>query len=65
MLVDHKTVIAHVYAHCDFFKNNIWFSRTNRKMIDEMANHGTRTFAAAQRTYSSVTGLAWGLVPVG
>jgi stage V sporulation protein R len=42
MFVDHKTVIAHVYAHCDFFKNNIWFSRTNRKMIDEMANHATR-----------------------
>jgi len=42
MLVDHKTVIAHVYAHCDFFKNNIWFSRTNRRMIDDMANHATR-----------------------
>ncbi len=42
MMVDHKTVIAHVYAHCDFFKNNIWFSRTNRRMIDEMANHATR-----------------------
>ena len=42
MSVDHKTVIAHVYAHNDFFKNNIWFSRTDRKMIDEMANHATR-----------------------
>ena len=42
MLVDHKTVIAHVYGHCDFFMNNIWFSRTNRKMMDEMANHATR-----------------------
>ncbi|MCG3130772.1 MAG: hypothetical protein FLDDKLPJ_01544 [Phycisphaerae bacterium] len=41
-MTDHKTVIAHVYGHCDFFKNNIWFSRTNRKMIDEMANHATR-----------------------
>src|SRR5215510_3358237 len=41
-LVDQKTVIAHVYAHCDFFKNNIWFQHTNRKMIDEMANHATR-----------------------
>ncbi|MEP0843990.1 MAG: SpoVR family protein [Phycisphaerae bacterium] len=40
--VDHKTVIAHVYGHCDFFKNNVWFSRTNRKMMDEMANHATR-----------------------
>ena len=41
-LIDQKLVIAHVYAHCDFFKNNMWFSKTNRKMIDEMANHGTR-----------------------
>ncbi len=42
MLVDHKTVMAHVFAHCDFFKNNVWFSKTDRKMIDEMANHATR-----------------------
>jgi stage V sporulation protein R len=40
--VDQKLVIAHVYAHCDFFKNNYWFSKTNRKMMDEMANHATR-----------------------
>ncbi len=41
-LVDQKLVIAHVYSHSDFFKNNYWFSQTNRKMMDEMANHGTR-----------------------
>jgi stage V sporulation protein R len=41
-LVDQKTVMAHVYGHCDFFKNNTWFSKTNRRMMDEMANHGTR-----------------------
>jgi stage V sporulation protein R len=41
-LVDQKIVMAHVYAHCDFFKNNMWFSHTNRKMVDEMANHATR-----------------------
>ena len=41
-LTDQKLVMAHVFAHCDFFKNNIWFSQTNRKMIDEMANHATR-----------------------
>ena len=40
--VDHKTVIAHVYGHGDFFKHNVWFSKTNRQMIDAMANHGTR-----------------------
>ncbi|HPF37126.1 MAG TPA: SpoVR family protein [Phycisphaerae bacterium] len=41
-LTDQKLVMAHVYAHCDFFKNNYWFSKTNRKMMDEMANHATR-----------------------
>ena len=39
---DHQMVIAHVYGHCDFFKNNAWFAQTNRKMIDDMANHGNR-----------------------
>jgi stage V sporulation protein R len=41
-LVDQKLVMAHVYGHCDFFKNNLWFSHTNRKMMDEMANHATQ-----------------------
>src|SRR5687768_2359028 len=40
--IDQKLVMAHVYGHCDFFKNNDWFSHTNRKMMDDMANHGTR-----------------------
>ncbi len=41
-ITDQKLVIAHVYGHCDFFKNNAWFSHTNRKMLDQMANHATR-----------------------
>lgn len=40
--VDQKMVMAHVYGHADFFKNNLWFSFTNRKMLDEVANHATR-----------------------
>lgn len=40
--VDQKLVMAHAYAHSDFFKNNLWFGHTNRKMMDEMANHATR-----------------------
>ncbi len=40
--IDQKMVMAHVYGHCDFFKNNQWFTHTNRKMMDEVANHGTR-----------------------
>ncbi len=41
-IVDQKLVMAHVYGHCDFFKNNMWFSHTNRKMLDQMANHGAK-----------------------
>jgi stage V sporulation protein R len=41
-LTDQKLVMAHVYGHCDFFKNNAWFAHTNRKMMDAMANHGAR-----------------------
>ena len=41
-MVDQKTVIAHVYGHVDFFKNNYWFSKTNRKMLDAMANHAVK-----------------------
>lgn len=40
--IDQKLVMAHVYGHCDFFKNNYWFSKTNRKMLDQMANHASR-----------------------
>ncbi len=41
-LVDQKLVMAHVYGHCDFFKNNHFFSRTDRRMIDGMANNAAR-----------------------
>lgn len=41
-MIDQKLVMAHVYGHVDFFKNNTWFSKTNRKMIDTMANHAVR-----------------------
>jgi len=41
-LVDQKMVMAHVYAHSDFFKNNVYFASTNRKMIDEMGNHRSK-----------------------
>ncbi|MBF0205699.1 MAG: SpoVR family protein [Oligoflexia bacterium] len=41
-LVDQKTVMAHVYGHADFFKNNCWFANTNRRMMDTMANHRSK-----------------------
>ncbi len=41
-LMEQKLVMAHVYGHADFFRNNAWFAPTDRKMVDVMANHGTR-----------------------
>ena len=48
-ILDQKLVMAHVYGHCDFFKNNVWFSQTNRKMVDAMANHGVRVKSYMER----------------
>ena len=47
--VDQKLVMAHVFAHVDFFKNNAWFRNTNRKMVDTMANHGARIRMYAEK----------------
>src|SRR5580704_150355 len=47
--LDQKLVMAHVYGHCDFFKNNAYFAHTNRKMMDEMANHGSRLRRYAEK----------------
>ncbi|MGB0384171.1 MAG: SpoVR family protein [Ardenticatenaceae bacterium] len=48
-MVDQKIVMAHVYGHSDFFKKNLWFGKTNRKMMDEMANHATRVWRVIDR----------------
>lgn len=42
LMIDQKLVMAHVYGHADFFKNNLWFAHTNRRMLDDTANHATR-----------------------
>src|SRR3989440_4201571 len=47
--VDQKLVMAHVFGHNDFFKNNAYFAHTNRKMMDEMANHGARIRRYAEK----------------
>ncbi|MFC0212754.1 SpoVR family protein, partial [Paenibacillus chartarius] len=36
-LIQNKLIVAHVLAHCDFFKNNSRFSRTNRNMVESMS----------------------------
>lgn len=40
--LQNKLVIAHVLGHVDFFKNNVWFSKTNRRMVDATARHARR-----------------------
>lgn len=40
--LQNKLVIAHVMGHVDFFKNNVWFSQTNRRMVDDAATHARR-----------------------
>ena len=48
-VVDQKLVIAHVYGHVDFFKNNYWFSHTDRKMLDKIASNGAKIGRIAER----------------
>jgi stage V sporulation protein R len=36
-LIQNKLIVAHVLAHCDFFKNNVRFQNTKRDMVDSMA----------------------------
>ncbi|MFD1065929.1 SpoVR family protein [Oceanobacillus locisalsi] len=35
-LIQNKLIIAHVLAHCDFFKNNIRFANTRKDMVESM-----------------------------
>ena len=48
--IQNKLVIAHVLGHVDFFKNNVYFSRTNRRMVDEAAMH-SRKMSEYEFTY--------------
>lgn len=36
-LIQNKLIVAHVLAHCDFFKNNMRFSMSNRNMVESMS----------------------------
>ncbi|MCL6479431.1 MAG: SpoVR family protein [Peptococcaceae bacterium] len=41
-LIQNKLVVAHVLAHCDFFKNNAYFRHTSRDMVEIMASASNR-----------------------
>ena len=40
--IQNKMVIAHVLGHVDFFKNNTYFSKTNRRMVESVSTHSQR-----------------------
>ena len=48
-LMEQKLVMAHVFGHADFFKHNVWFSPTDRNMVDTMARHSDRVRAHIDR----------------
>lgn len=47
--VQNKMIIAHVLAHCDFFKNNVRFSNTRRDMVESMTTTAERIAAYEMR----------------
>lgn len=52
-LLQNKLIIAHVIAHSDFFKNNVYFSTTNRQMIESMSSSARQI-----RAYEKKLGIA-------
>ena len=49
-LIQNKMIVAHVLAHCDFFKNNARFQNTQRDMVESMAATAER-IAAYEKQY--------------
>ncbi len=41
-LLQNKLVVAHVLAHCDFFKHNVYFQHTSRQMIEGVSVNAER-----------------------
>ncbi|APD08599.1 MULTISPECIES: SpoVR family protein [Thermus] len=48
-LLAQKLVMAHVYAHADFFHHNLAFKPIPKDMLDEMAHHATYVEKAMER----------------
>ena len=40
--LENKLVVAHVLAHCDFFRHNAYFQRTNRHMVETASVNAER-----------------------
>lgn len=50
-LIQNRLIVGHTLAHSDFFKNNIYFKSTSRRMLDTMAYSAERI-----RSYEAVYG---------
>lgn len=48
-LLAQKLVVAHVYAHADFFQNNLAFKPIPKDMLAEMAHHAAYVERAMER----------------
>jgi stage V sporulation protein R len=46
--LEQKLVMAHVFGHADFFKHNVWFQPTDRRMVETMAAHAARVRAVIE-----------------
>jgi stage V sporulation protein R len=40
--LENKLVVAHVLAHCDFFRHNAYFQKTNRQMLETTSVNAER-----------------------
>jgi stage V sporulation protein R len=40
--LENKLVVAHVLAHCDFFRHNAYFQHTNRQMVETVSVNAER-----------------------
>lgn len=40
--MEQKLVMAHVFGHADFFRNNAWFGPTDRRMLQTMQHHAAQ-----------------------
>ena len=38
-VMEQKLVMAHVFGHADFFRNNAWFKATDRRMLERFDEH--------------------------
>lgn len=47
--VENLLITAHVAAHVDFFKHNLWFEDTDRNMVNKAAGHAARIDSYRER----------------